>query len=102
MFENEIGLPAPTNPGILKLCDMWMREPAEDCAFAFEALLSATSRECDIEKLYSRPTLESPIAAVRKPNAAHPALAYRLYQRVCADRLASHCWVNSRRQRRLL
>src|SRR5262245_20515865 len=102
MFENEIGLPVPDDTCVQKLCDMWMREPAEDCAFAFEALLTAASRECDVEKLYRRPTLEPPIAALGKPNAAHAALTDRLNQLVRANRLAGHCRVNRQRQGRLL
>jgi hypothetical protein len=97
MFENEIWLHAPANTRVQKLCDMWMSEPTEDCAFASEALLSAASREGNVEKLYRRPTLEPPIAALGKPNAAHPALTDWLYQLVCADRLASHCRINRQR-----
>ena len=85
-----------------QLRDMWMCEPGEDGALAFEAFLAAASRECDVEKLHGGLTFEPPIAALGEPNATHAALADRRHQGIRTDRLASQGRVNGQRSGRQL
>src|SRR5437660_75749 len=75
VLENQIGLAGRGQAGIDQFRYVRMRQPAEDTALAFESLLATLPRQRNVQKLDRYPALEPTVAALGKPDAAHPALA---------------------------
>ena len=84
MLEDEVRLPIRSHAGVNQFGDMRMRKLAENSAFALEPLRTASGYR-KMQELYCDTPLETAIAALRQPHAAHATLADRRSNPVCAD-----------------
>src|SRR5215471_12009210 len=66
-----------------------MGQTAENTAFASEPFLAALPDQRQVEELHRNSALESPIGALRQPDAAHAALTNLRHEPVDAHRLAA-------------
>src|SRR6185436_11234493 len=68
--------------------DVGMAESGQDRSFPPKAFFSGTAHEARVEELDCGDAFEAPVAPPGEPDAAHPALSDRRYERVGAQRLA--------------
>jgi hypothetical protein len=76
-----------------------MRQAGEDASLTTEAFSAAAAEEREVQELDRRPALESPVAALGKPDGAHSALGYGFEKGVNADRLAGEPWSTGKSSR---
>src|SRR5262249_3443524 len=74
VFEDEIRLAGRRDAGVDQTRDMRMRQTGEYRAFPAKTLLAGTPDERDVEELDRHASLETTIAALGQPDAAHSSL----------------------------
>ena len=74
VLEHEIRLTRRRHARVEEPGDVGMREPREDVAFALEPLLAGAPHERHVQQLDGRVSREAAVAALRQPDAAHPAV----------------------------
>ena len=75
-------------PASIRRAMFGWREPGEDAALALEALATCAADQETLSSLTATCAGIAAVAAMRQPDAAHPALADRPFQRVRAQRLS--------------
>ncbi len=85
VLEHEIRLTDLGDAGIDEMRDVRMRELGENTGLTCEPSLHGMADECGVEKLDRRSSLETPIAPLGEPHAAHAAMTDRCHQPVVTD-----------------
>src|SRR5215469_6422698 len=102
VFEDEVRLTPRGDARIEEFCDVGVGKPRQDGAFPLEPLLGIMPKEANVEQLDRNSTTESPVAALRQPDAAHASMSDLRQQRVHAHGLAGQGLTPRPRRLRML
>ena len=88
-LENKIRTTCLSNASVEKFGDVWMREAAQNHAFAAEAFFCTPPRQPQGEELDRGLPLKTAVAAFSEPNRSHAALSNHGEQAVGADSISN-------------